>query len=680
MTTPAPARQVAALARELADFLVEFSIVLHKRAMYPAGHPHLQESAARFVDRLESMLALREVLHVGVARTQLIIGGVATDPRNALLSDLARRLHRHRIASLRLERGTGLSEIDELLGWLSADPAGDTGPLGMHPERSAGWRHLQVQPPDLNRLLLDDEPAEDAAAPGGELWLGLAGLALAGDGAGAVGGDGADDPLVVARAIDNQAGQVEYDRVVLDYLGQMAEEMSGRAGAWEPRMRERVSRLVSSLHPQTLRRLLEAGADHSERQRFALTAAEVLAVDAVVEVLEAAAATTGQTISSHLLRLLHKFAHHAEHAEGPVRAEAESVLRQNVAKLVANWALEDPNPAEYTAVLDGLVSASPAVTAAEPAASACDPEVVLQMALEAGAVGPRVIAAADALLQRRQLPRITALLTEAPSAEAAEPLWRHVASPGRLQAELENTPIDFAAVEALATRLGGSAVGPLLDLLEATHHRSTRARALRTLLALGPVVVAPAAARLSKAPWYVQRNLLVLLRVLKGWPQGFSAVPYALHPDHRVRREAYKLLLEYPVHRVSAITHGLADPSDSIVHLVLRSAIDACPRETHPALQRFIGDRGRSAELRALAVRVLGETSGPQGIPHLLGLAGARRSLFGWRLGDKSPVSLAALNALARRWAAHPQTAGLLAMARRHPDPDVRLAARARFA
>ncbi|HYC32013.1 MAG TPA: hypothetical protein VEB59_06955, partial [Gemmatimonadales bacterium] len=290
MTSPAAAtRQVATLARELSDFLVEFSIVLHKRSMYPSGHPHLQESAERFVDRMESLLALRETVTVGVARNQLIIGGIATDPRNALLSDLARRLHRHRVASLRMERGTGLGEIDELLGALSADPAADPGPLGMRPERSSGWRHLQVQAPELSRLMLDDDEPDETEPVGGELWLGLANLALAGDGETPLEGG---DPLVVARAIDTQAGQVEYDRVVLDYLGQMAEEMSGRAGAWEPRMRERVSRLVASLHPKTLRRLLEAGADHAERQRFALTAAEVLAVDAVVEVLEAAAATT----------------------------------------------------------------------------------------------------------------------------------------------------------------------------------------------------------------------------------------------------------------------------------------------------------------------------------------------------------------------------------------------------
>ena len=128
--------------------------MLHKRAMYPHGHPHLQESAERFVDRLKSLLERREGLVIGVARHQLIIGGVATDPRNALLSDLARRLHRQRIASIRFQRGVTLEEIDELLGSLSGEQGEGTGPLGLRLERAASWSHVQIQAPELGRLLM----------------------------------------------------------------------------------------------------------------------------------------------------------------------------------------------------------------------------------------------------------------------------------------------------------------------------------------------------------------------------------------------------------------------------------------------------------------------------------------------------------------------------------------------
>ena len=166
---PASPVGVATLARDLSDFLVEFSIVLHKRAMYPHGHPHLQESAARFVSRLESLLERREGLIIGVARHQLIIGGVATDARNALLSDLARRLHRQRIASIRFQRARHLDEIDELLRSLSGEPAKRRRPLGLRLERTASWQHIQIQAPELGRLLLDSgrrgRPAKRPRAP-----------------------------------------------------------------------------------------------------------------------------------------------------------------------------------------------------------------------------------------------------------------------------------------------------------------------------------------------------------------------------------------------------------------------------------------------------------------------------------------------------------------------------------
>ncbi len=674
-------RPVTTLSRELADFLVEFSIVLHKRAMYPAGHPHLQDSAARFVDRLELLLASRGHLAIGVARQQLIIAGVATDPRNALLSDLARRLHRHRVATLRFEAGVTLGELDELLDELSTDPELAGGPLGMRSDRVAAWPHLKIVAPELSRLLLDEDDSATASSgsngPAGELWLGLANLALASEG---LVPNGEEDPLLVARAIDGQVGQVAYDRVVLDYLGQMADEMSGRPAAWEPRMRERVSQVIASLHPDSLRRLLEAGTSHAERRRFAMVASEVLAVDAVVEVLGATAATTGQSISHHLLRLLHKFAHHAEHGTGSTRTEADSVLRKNVEQLISDWSLEDPNPTEYTAVLDGMVRQPASDPVLDTDRVKCDAETVLQMGLEAGCTGPRVFAALETLLLDRRLSRVAEILQSAPEVPAAEVLWRHIATPARLRTELAASQIDLIAVEGLAARLGTLAIEPLLDLLASASDQSSRARALRLLTSIGPPVAEPAAKRLAQAAWYVQRNILILLRELRTWPPGFSFVSYARHSDVRVRREAYKLLLDLPQHRGSAMSHGLEDPDDDIARLVLRFALESCPPETHRALERFIANARRPPELRSLAVRALGRASGPQVLPRLLELAGARRSLLGWRLGPKSPVVVAAVATLARHWGSDPQVASVLALARDHPDPEIRLAAQVRFA
>src|SRR5260370_16872071 len=83
----------AALSRELADFLIELSIALHKHAMYPEGHPSLAPAAAGVARRAEHLFEGRSTLALGVARQQLVIEGVPTDPTNPLLPHPADPLH-----------------------------------------------------------------------------------------------------------------------------------------------------------------------------------------------------------------------------------------------------------------------------------------------------------------------------------------------------------------------------------------------------------------------------------------------------------------------------------------------------------------------------------------------------------------------------------------------------------
>ena len=202
--------------------------------MYPLGHPHLQESTERFVNRLSPCSPPATSLAIGVARHQLIVAGVATDPRNALLSDLARRLHRHRIATLRFERGITPRRRSTIC-WPPWPPTrGDDGPFGLRPGAGSGWTHLnpaaRAQPavPAGGRggRGAPETPGRRALARAWPTWR---------------------SPPTAARPTTPtircwsparstaQPEQVAYDRVVLDYLGQIADEMSGRQGAWEPR-------------------------------------------------------------------------------------------------------------------------------------------------------------------------------------------------------------------------------------------------------------------------------------------------------------------------------------------------------------------------------------------------------------------------------------------------------------
>ena len=103
----------------------------------PAGPP----APAGFV-RTDSFVACKcavqdpRVGHPGGGPAPIgAIEHMATDPKNALLRDLARRLHRHRIAAVHLQRGASLLEIENLLEVLSTDPKRGEGPVGKRLDR-----------------------------------------------------------------------------------------------------------------------------------------------------------------------------------------------------------------------------------------------------------------------------------------------------------------------------------------------------------------------------------------------------------------------------------------------------------------------------------------------------------------------------------------------------------------
>jgi hypothetical protein len=661
----------AALSRELADFLVEFSIVLHKRAMYPAGHPQLEASADRFVRRLDALLARRESVTLGVARHQLVIEKVTTDPNNALLRDLARRLHRHRIASVRFLGGTSLEEIDALLGALSADPNRGEGPLGPRLARLESWSHIELHAAAYDRLTLEVEAdrADDDRTQR-DRWVELAQAAVSEEPP----SPEDDQSLIVTDRTIGEDG-VTYDRVVTSYLSQLADERSGRVGAGESRMRQRVERLVKSLDPPTLRRLLEAGADQAAQRRAPLDSSQILAVDAVVEVLEAAAESPDHTISHNLLRLLHKLAHNAGRSGKANEAKTgDAGLRKNVARLLGNWGLEDPNPGSYNAILEGMVRQAPTDRLME-APVPCEPGLVIRMALELDCVGPSVMHAVDQLLDRREFEALAALLAKAPGRDAAESLWRHIATPERLRAEFASERPDFAVVTLLVDRLGDAAAETLIDALERAAGRTTRAAVVRFLREGGPGMRQAAAHRLPDAPWFLQRNLLQLFLDPASWPGGFSPVPYAKSPDGRVRREAIKLMLHSRPHRSEGLALGLGDTDPRVIGMALSSAVEDCPALLVPQLAAIASNEKLEMDLRVLAIRTLISTGGSDAIGRLIGIAFPPRRWLPSRLAPKSPAVLAALAGICSLGSTDPRVKWLITRARLDRDPAIRAAA-----
>ncbi|HKI94063.1 MAG TPA: hypothetical protein VJ992_02110 [Gemmatimonadales bacterium] len=686
------------LPRELSDFLIQFSIALHRYAMYPEGHPSLAPTTEHALERLTHLLRSRDTLSLGVARNQLVIEGVATDPKNAVLHELAGRLHRHHLGAVTFLRGVTISELHTVLELIAAEADRTGQPIGLDIARHAGsWPHVRLYPLTYDRLQLVDQdgapPPDDEAESrtartrAAQLWIGLARAALAADhdsdtiGLGGSGAQSNDDdgderlsdPTEIARAIDQHRRDAAYDQVIVGYMLQIADELKGGGTAESAALKRRVSQLVSTLESGTLGRLLEMGGDRAQQRRFLLSATEGMAVDAVLELVRAASTVQDETISDSMLRMLRKLATHADTAHGQRRVLADASIREQVAEMIRGWSLRDPNPDEYRRALKAMAVANPIFAVAPERQYLPEPRRVIQMAIEMDAVGEPVFRAADQLIDAGELPWLVETLNEAAAVPTTEAIWAHVATPARLTEILGATPLDVDLLGLVADRLGLAATDPLIDALTGSESSQTRRVILQRLAALGPAVGPNLVRRLDDPRWFVVRNMLALLAELPALPDGFSAAPHAEHADARVRREALRILLRDAETRERGICMGLADSDERAVRLALTAAQQGCPASAIP-LVVACATQGTTSDQRVTALRLLGSVEHHLALDTLLAMTAPRKTFFGERPPAKTREYLTALLGL-HTWSEDPRARQALAYAARSRDPEVVAAA-----
>jgi hypothetical protein len=682
--TPGPASSTA-LARELRDFLIQFSIALHRFGMYPDGHPSLEPTVERVEATLAELLFSRATLSLGVARAQLIIEGVATDPKNPVLMELAARLHRHHLGAISFQRGVTVDELYAFFRLVAQDPERAGGAIGLDPgfRTKIHWPNLAAYPLNYERLqftqddaqLDETETSRATRTRSAQLWLGLARAAMAVGALDAVLGEReadalADtDPEVVARAIDGHQRDHAYDQVIVGYMLQIADELKSGQAAESVGLRKRVSELVSRLERTTLTRLLEMGGDAAQRRRFLLSASEGMAVDAVVDLVRAAGSAGEQTVSHSLLRMLQKLARHAEHGAGRRRLVADESIRDQIRQLIEGWSLRDPNPDAYRQALQRMSTSAPAFVTSSEAQFSPEPRRLVEMALELDTVGEPVDRAVDELVNRGELPWVLETLRFAYAPTAVDALRRRVARDDRIATVLSEDPINFPLLDELVAAFGPKAADPLLDGLAAAESSATRRALITRIVALGAGVEPAILQRLGDHRWYVVRNMLSLLGELPALPEGFDPGDHLQHSDGRVRREAMRLSLRDAATRDRAIMAGLRDQDDHVVRLALTAAGLNCPEAAVPLLvTRAIS--GSNTDQRVAAIRVLGETRHPSALSTLLRVAAPRRGLLGPKPPSKTPEYLAALTGL-QRYLQDPRAREALAVAAQSRDRDV---------
>ncbi len=659
-------------------FLVQFSIALHNIATYPAGHPMLDTAVDSVMARLLPLLQRQPGLALGVGRNQLIIENTATDPDNAVLRDLAERLHRHQIGILQFSDGVEYDEMADLLHKLSVDPLRQGEPLGLEREEARpDWPHIRILPLAFDQLELSDRRADDhQESRAARLWLALADAVMAGDAP-----ETPDtppesrqlDPSDIAQAINDQHRDESYDRVIVGYLLQLGKELSASEGADGAILKRRLVELLEGLTPSTLHRLLEIGGGVPERQDLVKTLSSTVPVKAVLDLIQAAADASRQTISHSLIRILTKLADHTTSPNASVSYNADLAFRDSVRELVDSWVLEDPNPEAYTQVLEQLARPDEARPVHTADLESEAPRIV-KMSLEIDSFGPPVERALKQMTTEGQLAALLDLMEQGSGHSPTEAaIWTALGTSETLALLLAEEPPDFDTVSRLLERMGLQAAEPMLDALERAESLGTRRWLLTRLTELGPEVGPLVIARLRDTPWYVQRNMLVLLGSIDPWPDGFSPTPLAQHEDARVRREAFKLMLSHPTYRDEALHAALGDQDDAILRMALATAREGMPPPLVPRLLTLVQDRAVDPEVRAIGIRALRAVPTSSSRDWLVSRALGRKRWFRRRrLAAKSPELLAALTVLAERWADDPAGAAVLRMASRHTDPEIR--------
>jgi hypothetical protein len=677
------------LSRELTEFLVELSVAMHKHAIYPPGHPLLGQAVDALYHSLHTLLQERPALSIGVARRQLIIEGVATGAVHPLLAELAGKLHRHHIGAVKFVRGLSREELSDALGTVGVEPQKDEQPLGMKPELlETRWTSVKLFPLLYDRLELLDEEEEPStggrsAAPqdgrSAQLWVGLARAAIAAD-------QGPDrdtpmDPENVAHAIDEHDREPAYDQAIVGYLLQIAHEVrhDDTLAATSASLKRRISKLVGALKPATLQRLLEMGGDGLQRRKFVLDAAQGMSVDAVVELVQAAATAEGQTISHSLVRMLTKLASHASGDVSLRSQAADGAFREHVERLVGSWSLDDPNPLAYSAALEQMSRNGAESTASDGEwRFPCEPSRIIAMALEMGVQGDSVARAVATSLEEESFGELLDLLDAAPTNRdtTVNYVWRLIAAADPLTALLASSRLDHTLIRRVVARTGVSAAPALLSALDASPEGARRERLIGYLSSLGEQVAPEIAARLAQASPSLARELLVCLAKLAPRTLPMEARAFLTHADPALRREAAKLLLTYDDTRESAMLVAVRDDDERVIHAGLLSAQERCSSLTASTIRQRI-DRGEIADSASLvaAVRAIGTMTDDLTLDWMLRRTVVPGGLLRRpRLAPTTPDLLAALSVLATRWGGDPRAAPVLALARASTSPTVRAA------
>lgn len=679
-TAPGPTGHAESLPLELREFVQDLAVAVHKRGIYPAAHPMQLGAVETAMTRLASLMASRQELAVGVARTHLLVEGIATDPHHPLLSDLANRMHDHQLGGLRLLVGVTREELEGLVAALSESPLRGGVPIGARArELEQEWPHLHLSPLAFHQLALLSDDAEDGdvgavvASKSSEVWAALAHTALGG-------GDSEEQSLYqpsnLAASIERRLADPQARGHVIEALLEAVDEIEAPEAGGDGALRQRVTQLVQLLSEQAIHQLLEMNGDRNRRDAFLDKASRALGAQAVVDLVRAAAAQDGAPVSAAMLRLLQKLARGASRSRPTARA-MDVALRRVTRRLLRDWTLDDPNPEHYSMVLGEIAQAGTA-SARDRHRDSCEPERIIEMSLDARVVTTSTEAALGRLVMREGVAATLDRLMNLPPSPERELLEGRLVNDAMLREQLAAERPDLTVLAHAVDRMRVQAIDPILQaLVKREEHEGEWAVSLLTRL--GFDVLVPLGLAMPTLPPRALRHVLAVFDRLDAWPPGVEPATLARHADAAVRREAIRYLLKHDATREGGILMGLRDPDLRTFGLAMTNVMRACSRDAARLLMERYDDPAIGSELRARMARTIASSRAPETLEWMLAQVLTTRWILGSvRLRKPTLEVRAIIGAIAQYHRNEPRAEHVLRLAERSRDDGMRRAAAAR--
>ena len=630
---------------------------------------------------LQERLAVDPTLSLAVAKRDLLVNGERLAPPSAVAEQIASRLHRAGIGAVRFHHGVTREAVTEFLRLVTRRPTDPT--IDQPLPELTGIAMGRLTYAELG--LADERSLRTETA---QLWQTLAQRLLA-----AVGPDGrADDsdddgddadsaPTRLGAALSHATRSEAAARQAFDALDGLADRVTLAPHPVRDTIGERLQALLSATDQGAIVATLRS-ASRGARARLVSNVVEVLPAAAVVRWLHAASQASGHDLSPHLLRLLSKMSVHFRGRRPDAEVDA---LRETAKALVNGWELAEPNPEEHATLLDTLA----AWTARDGAGSApaggqlfdaASQEAVrlLHMAVELDTVSVDAARAVRRLADLGHTSVVLSWIARAPSERTRTALRDLTLTPAAMLRVLLAEPLDAAEARHLLDNTSAESAGVLIDALEQCESRAGRRLIFDRLRAMPAAIAGTVRERLTHAmPWYLARNLLALLRELIVADPSLAStlVPGTLllfqkHEHVAVRREAIRLLAQFPTMRIPALRRALHDAAND----VRQAAIDvayAARQQEHPVdlalrLLALADDDSLDTGSRDKAIRAVGHSLYPEVRAWLTDHASRKTRLLGSvKLAPLTDTVRAAVQVLAARAGDDPGVQPLVALGRK---------------